>query len=73
MREEVLKKYPDAYCTWGYAMPLFLKKKVYRIEDGEGRAIASNQKSEYSAWSQAAKNIKLNNHEEIIDSLHGAG
>ncbi len=49
----VIKKYPNAYCTFGIQM--FSNKKVFRIEDGNGNILASNSKTEVSAWTKAAK------------------
>ena len=55
MEQAVIENYPNAYATYG--IELFTNKKLWRVEDGFGKQLSSNEKSELVAWRKAYKNI----------------
>lgn len=52
---EVKKVYPKAYVTYG--LELFSNKRLWRIENGEGKVLVDRLKSEGNTWKGAYNNM----------------
>lgn len=57
VKAAVLKAHPLAYATYGIQM--FTNKELWRIEDGNGKALIDMQGNEERAWANCAKLLKL--------------